>query len=39
MHGAVPEVLSIALKEEPASLHLIEPNPQIKFQHFEPLFS
>lgn len=31
MHGAVPEVLSIALKEEPASLHLIEPNPKLSF--------
>lgn len=28
-----------ALKEEPASLHLIEPNPKIKFQLCESLFS
>lgn len=30
--------LWITLEEAPASLHLMEPNIKIKFQHFEPLF-
>lgn len=28
----------MTLEEAPASLHLMEPNMKIKFQHFEPFF-